>query len=945
MQDKPFDISVIEYRKENIKFSNSKKTDKSNIFTPFGAVRPFTYCKNDFNLSFNKSWNLFFSKFLNGFRLEMSDGMVKILESIDSLVDHDVNYELTVIGALSGSNNCDHLITFNVLEELLNSSGQPYTIFLDHEKIGIEGLNVSKLLETIWNSIKDKFLDLLIEENNFIDSQKGYDYENDSLAGKSTYLNKLKKNDEKLADRVKRNKRKCNIEHSGIKETHFDLNKKIVFSDSSKVESKNKWLPIQTIPFNFDSSKFSLSNGNSNQKYINIIKGLKFIGSIFKMRKKNNLNIKPIIILIPSSECLAPGQLGQLLEIISQIKETYKITFTIILGISTNILYAQRIVGQAIMNRLKFISVKLLDSKMAFFQSIINPLLHLDDFTSRIFLKGNFVKFKELIPGNNLELNDPSNAITDSESELFSFPLLSSACIRHIKDNFFQYDYSITSSLKTIFIIFQLHFTDNHFDFLFQRKEEISIQDLSKQIIDQLKLKYQINEESFLSGIKLREAAIVEISLLKLNLKSIALGLCIINTILSDMLNIFDINERYNLIIEWLEVLERNRRKELTKKIGNLTREIKGINNVALDKNIVFTKINNITEIFLTRNKSFYEIKNQAFIELPWNIKTFECNISKLFIHSFDESQLSEHISDNVFRIFIYSNIKTFSNQMDYFLEEILTPNFIPKIINELDQTCDNENIFDDFSAIYKIYTLNNGNKINLFKLFSTFCKQIMDSSNKYCNKSDSKNKLEKTNKVRLEINCLPDQYKDLFSRFIRVMNTLQFIGLLYLPQKNTKFEQDVFQINFDLNDSEEKHQSSKKYLDKYFRFTLGNLYAHKLFWGNNIPISCMITNDKVNIDDTKTYLSNDEKFKPPNLSDNINKINSKTKYNRKLISPDANDKSVNKNIKKNRLEVLKLRAAESNQRKIIEFKGIKIQRAINSANRIKNSRNSINEK
>ncbi|TRY51219.1 Origin recognition complex subunit 3 [Cryptosporidium tyzzeri] len=945
MQDKPFDISVIEYKKENIKFSNSKKTDKSNIFTPFGAVRPFTYCKNDFNLSFNKSWNLFFSKFLNGFRLEMSDGMVKILESIDSLVDNDVNYELTVIGALSGSNNCDHLITFNVLEELLNYSGQPYTIFLDHEKIGIEGLNVSKLLETIWNSIKDKFLDLLIEENNFIDSQKGNDYENDSLAGKSTYLNKLKENDEKLADRVKRNKRKCNIEHSGIKETHLELNKKIVISDSSKVASKNKWLPIQTIPLNFVSLKFSLSNENSNQKYINIIKGLKFIGSIFKMRKKNNLNIKPIIILIPSSECLAPGQLGQLLEIISQIKETYKITFTIILGISTNILYAQRIVGQAIMNRLKFISVKLLDSKMAFFQSIINPLLHLDDFTSRIFLKGNFVKFKELIPGNNLELNDPSNAITDSESELFSFSLLSSACIRHIKDNFFQYDYSITSSLKTIFIIFQLHFTDNHFDFLFQRKEEISIQDLSKQIIDQLKLKYQINEESFLSGIKLREAAIVEISLLKLNLKSIALGLCIINIILSDMLNIFDINERYNLIIEWLEVLEKNRIKELTKKIGNLTREIKGINNVALDTNIVFTKINNITEIFLTRNKSFYEIKNQVFIELPWNIKTFEYNISKLLIHSFDESQLSEHISDNVFRIFIYSNIKTFSNQMDYFLEEILTPNFIPKIINELDQTCDNENVFDDFSTIYKIYTLNNGNKINLFKLFSTFCKQIMDSSNKYCNISDSKNKLEKTNKVRLEINCLPDQYKDLFSRFIRVMNTFQFIGLLHLPQKNTKFEQDVFQINFDLIDFEEKHQSSKKYLDQYFRLTLGNLYAHKLFWGNNVPISCMMTNEKVNIDDSKTYLSNNEKFKPPNFNDNINKINSKTKYNRKLISPDANDKSVNKNIKKNKLEVLKLRAAESNQRKIIEFKGIKIQRAINSANRIKNLRNSINEK
>ncbi|CUV06619.1 unnamed protein product [Cryptosporidium hominis] len=945
MKDKPFDISVIEYRKENIKFSNSKKTDKSNIFTPFGAVRPFTYCKNDFNLSFNKSWNLFFSKFLNGFRLEMSDGMVKILENIDSLVDHDINYELTVIGALSGSNNCDHLITFNVLEELLNSSGQPYTIFLDHEKIGMEGLNVSKLLETIWNSIKDKFLDLLIEENNFIDFQKGYDYENDSLAGKSTHLNKLKENDEKLADRVKRNKRKCNIEHSGIKENHLDLNKKIVISYSSKVASKNKCLPIQTIPVNFNSSKFSLSNGNSNQKYINIIKGLKFIGSIFKMRKKNNLNIKPIIILIPSSECLAPGQLGQLLEIISQIKETYKITFTIILGISTNILYAQRIIGQAIMNRLKFISVKLLDSKMAFFQSIINPLLHLDEFTSRIFLKGNFVKFKELIPGNNFELNDPSNTITDSESELFSFPLLSSACIRHIKDNFFQYDYSITSSLKTIFIIFQLHFTDNHFDFLFQRKEEISIQDLSKEIIDQLKLKYQINEESFLSGIKLREAAIVEISLLKLNLKSITLGLCIINIILSDMLNIFDINERYNLIIEWLEILEKNRRKELTRKIGNLTREIKGINNFTLNTNTAFTKINNITEIFLTRNKSFYEIKNQAFIELPWNIKTFECNISKLLIHSFDGSQLSEHISDNVFRIFIYSNIKTFSNQMDYFLEEILTPNFIPKIINELDQTCDNENVFDDFSAIYKIYTLNNGNKINLFKLFSTFCKQIMDNSNKYCNISDSKNKLEKTNKVRLEINCPFDQYKDLFGRFIQVMNTFQFIGLLHLPQKNTKFEQDVFQINFDLNYFEEKHQSSKKYLDQYFRFILGNLYAHKLFWGNNVPISCMITNDKVNNDDSKTYLSNDEKFKPPNLNDNTNKINSKTKHNRKLISPDANGKSVNKSIKKNKLEVLKLRAAESNQRKIIEFKGIKIQRAINSANKIKNLRNSINEK
>ncbi|KAH8584246.1 ATP cone domain [Cryptosporidium sp. chipmunk genotype I] len=950
MQHKPFDISVIKFRKESTrKLVNSIKTDKNDIFTPFGAIRPFTYCKNDVNLSLNKSWNFFFTKFLNNFRLEMNDGMIKILENINSLVDQDKNYELTVIGALSGSNNCDHVITFNLLKEFLNSSGQPYTIFLEHEKIGVEGLNISKLLETIWHNIKYKFLDLIIDENKTIESYKEYDCKNDSSNRITINLNDSKAvNDEKLADRVKKNKRKCNIEYSGVKETHLDLKQKIINSHS-KADGSYKRLSIQSISTSFESSKLPLSNCNSIQKSINMIKGLKFIGSMFKMRKKNNLNIKPIIILIPSSECLAPGQLGQLLEIISQIKETYKIAFTIILGISTNILYAQHIIGQTILNRLKFISVKLLDSKKAFFQSIINSLLYLDGFASNIMLKDDFVKFKDLKSENHLELNNLcSDAIIDSKSELFSFPIISSACIRQIKDNFFQYDYSITSSLKTIFIIFQLHFTNNNFDFFSQQISEINTQEFSEHIIDKLKLKYQIDENKLTETIKLREAAITEISQLRLNLNSTALGLCIINIILLDILNIFDINERYNLIIEWLEIIEKNRKEGLIKKISNLAHDIKTANKAVLDTNLVFTKINNFTGIFLIRNNSLLKTGNQTFNnELPWNIENFEYNISKLFIPSFDKSKPTKHISDNIFHSFIYADTEAFSNQMDYFLEETLTPDFTSKIINELNQS-GSENISDDFSTIYKIFSLNNGNKINLFKLFATFCKKTVGDFNKYCNVTVSKNKPEQINNGKLEINYLPDQYKDLFIRFIRVINTFQFIGLLHLPLKNTKFEQDVFKINFDnASDIEKKHQSSNEFIDHYFRFTLGNIYAHKLYWGDNISISSMGTPNKLYYSESENYSFNDEKLKPPNSTKNIIEINSKTKNKRKLIcSNDSFDESIkNRNIKKNKLEILKLRAAESNQKKIIEFKGIKIQRAINSANKIKNLRRSMNEK
>ncbi|OII73087.1 uncharacterized protein cubi_02318 [Cryptosporidium ubiquitum] len=948
---KPFDISTFKYRKESTnKQANSIKTNTNDIFTPFGVLRSFSSRKDDYDLTFKKSWNLFFKKFLNNIRLEMSNGMSKILENISSLVDDGINYELHVIGALSGSNNCDHVITFNVLQEFLNCSGQPYTILLDHEKIGVEGLSISKLLETIWYIIKSTFLDLLIEEIKIIDSCKEYDYENGSLILNSMNLKDSKADcEEKLVNRVKRNKRKCKTENSVVKEIQLDLQNRIINFQFTQTDNIYKLPSIQSIQMNSKASRFSLSNNNHSQKYLNINKGLKVVGSIFRIKKKNNLNIKPIIILIPSSECFSPGQLGQLLEMLSQIKETYKIPFKIVLGISTSTLYVQRIIGQTVFNRLKFVSVKLLDSKKVFFQSIINSLLYLDDFDSNILLKGNSVKSQESNSENLVELNYfYSSSITNSETELFSFPLISTACIKHIKDNFFQYDYSLTSSLKTVFIVFQFYFTNNKYDFFFHQFKEIKMEGFDEDIIDKLKLKYQINKSKLLPEIDndLKEATITELSQLQLNLKLVALGISILNIIFYDALNIFDINERYNLIIEWLEIIEKNRIEELIKKINSLTCDIKSIENSTLNKNSVFSKINKITELFLTKNKSLFEKKNQILgNKVLWDIKTFEFNISKLFIPSFDRSKFSGYITDNVFHSLIYVNFNVSFEHLDYFLDEMLTPNFITNIIDDFNQTDDNENISDDFSIIYKIYSANKGNKINLFKFFATFCNKINGDLNKCYNISVSKNQLEKINNEQTRINCLPDQYKNLFIRFVRVINTFQIIGLLYLPLKNTKVEQDIFRTNSDNNkDPEKKYQCLNKHLDQYFKFALSNIYAHKLYWGNDMAISDIRTIDKRN--KPETHLFDNEEFKLLDFAIDTNKINSNIKYKRKSICSNFIDEpSKNINIKKSKLEVLKLRAAESNQKKIIEFKGIKMQKAINSANKIKNLRNSANEK
>lgn len=943
MYNKPFYISTIKDKKKS-RTVDYIKAENNGILTPFGVVKPILYRENNYSSTFNKTWNFFFSKFLDSLKLEMNSGMTEIIENISSFIDV-INYELPVIGAFSGSNNSDHIITFNILEEFLNCSGQKYTIFLDHEKIGLEGLTISKILENIWFSIKNKCLDLLIRETK-TNSLHEFISERDTQTGIPTGANASKSgSSEKIVNKMKRTKRKCSTDRSKINCTQLDLKE----NDFHHAQADNlcKWLKIQSTLTNSQISKFYLSN-NNNQKHVSIIQGLKLVSSIFKTGRKNNLNIKPIIILFPSSECLAPGQLGQFLEIISQIKETYKIPFITILGISSNILYSQQIIGQTVLSKLKLVSVKLLDSKKVFFRSVINSLLYLDDFTSNIFFKGDLAAIKDMIFKTSLGSDDSgSNSINHSDTECFPFPLLSAACIKQIKDIFFQHNYSLTFSLKTIFVIFQLYFSNNSYDFFFQKIKEINLEDLAmnEHVLDRLKVKYQIDKNK-LSQInnELEEAALSELNQLKLNLDVINLGLCIINIIYSDFLNIFDLNERYNLIFEWLEVIEKNSMKELTKKISNLTFTMK---NARLNAKPIFSKINDVTNIFMIRNGSLIRVRNQIFEkELVWNINTFEANLFRLFTPSFDDSKLSGYISDNVFHSLIHVHMNNDFGHLDYFLDEVLTPNFISNIINEFEK--DNHDISDDFSLIYKIYNANKGNKINMFKLFTTFCNEVIDDFSKCSDTFTSINKVEEVNNVKLGVNFLPDQYNNLFGRFVRVINTFQFIGLIYLPLKNTKGEQEnVFQTNIDDfkgNKSNDKYPT--KYLDHYFKFILSNTYAHKLYWGNNMPIIDMRKCDNTHEDAPKCHTFNDEKIKPPNSNENTNPIEYKAKYKRKTLNYSNTDGSDNDgSFKKRRLEVLKLRAAELNQKKIIEFKGIRVQKTISSVDKLNKLRCSIGKK
>lgn len=945
MYNKPFYISTIKDKKKSNKLVDSVEAVNGRIFTPFGVVKPIVYYKNQYNSTFNKTWNFFFSKFLNNLKFEMNDGLTKILENIDSLTNREMNYELPIIGALSGSNNSDHVITFNVLEDFLNYSGQKYTILLDHEKIGLEGLTLSKILENIWFNIKNKILDQLIGETKTGSCNGFISEKNEQIEIPTNTSTSKSGSNEKIVDKIKRTKRKRSTDGSKVNFIHSDLKENDFYI--AQADNLYKWSNIQSTLTNSRISNLSLSNIN-NHKHLSMNQGLKLVSSIFKVARKNNFNVKPIIILLPSSECLAPGQLGQFLDILSQIKETYKIPFIAIMGISSNVLYSQHIIGQTVLSKLKLVSVKLLDSKKVFFRSIINSLLCLDDFTSNVLLKGDFAALQDFnfktSPGPD---ESCSNAIDHSEVSCFPFPLLSIACVRQIKDNFFQHNYSLTFSLKTIFIIFQLYLTNNSFDFFFQKINEINPDNFfsNEYVLNKLKLKYQIDKNKLLQvDVELKDTVMRELNQLKSNLDVINLGLCIINIIYSDFLNIFDLNERYNLIFEWLEVIEKNSMKELTKKISDL---ISAIKNVKLNASSVFLKVDHVTKLFTIRNGSPNKAKSKIFDEeLVWNFNTFERNLFRLFTSSIDESNPSEYISDNVFHSLIHVNMNNDFKQLDYFLDEMLTPNFISNVIVEFEKG-NHEGISDDFSLVYKIYNANKGNKINMFKLFASFCNEVINDFNKCSDIYTYYNKLEGVNHIRPGIDCLSDQYNNLFGRFIRVINTFQFIGLIYLPLKNIKSEQDnVFQTSFNNSkDIEKKDECSIKYLNHYFKLILGNTYAHKLYWGNNMPISDMRVCDSKHDNTPDCQIFNDEKTESPNSNKSTSLVKYKTRYKRKSVDESKIDSSDNKNFKKSKLEILKLRAAELNQRKIIEFKGIRAQKAINSVDKIKKLRRSISKK
>ncbi|KAJ1611490.1 hypothetical protein OJ252_1521 [Cryptosporidium canis] len=929
MYDKPFYISTIQGGEKN-KFPDSTISDDRDTLTFLGNVRPNVFNNNDNSSTFNQAWNFFISKFLNGLKLEMSNGLNKILENIASLIYQDIDYELPIIEALSGSSNTDHFIIFNTLEEFLHSHGHKYTVFLDHEKIGLEGLTISKILDNVWLSIKNRFLNLPIEEINNVSSGE-LDFENDIPTRISKNTSTLsKRKDRKIIDRVDVVTEKC----CGYK---FKANSAPLEIESHEfyIQSSHRLLNLKVELSHDKTPRPHLSKNNNTHRGLNITKGFKLLGSIFKAAKKYHLNFNPIIILFPSVECLAPGQLGQFLEIMSQLKETYKVPFVIILGISSNILYTQHVIGQSNWNKMKFVSVNLIDSKKVFFRSIINSLLCLDDFTSNFLLKGGFKALEDMDLQETLELNGSSDDIENSEPDAFPFKILSTECIIQLKDHFFQYDCCLTFSLKTIFVMLQLYLKNNSLDIFFRTSTDINPENLvkNKYLFDQLKLKYQINKKKLpdlYDGLK--EGALAELDELRSNINIINLGLCILNITFLELLNMFDLNERYNLIFEWVEAIEKNDMHQLKKKISNLALTIKNIK----PNTSIFSKMNNITEIFFIRNMKSFKEKSQILgMKFVWNINTFESNIHRLFASRFDSPTSPGYILDNIFHSFINARTNTIRKQLDYHLDEMLMPNFIQ---NTIDCNINNEySISDDFSLVYKIYCANKGSKINLFKLFATFCSKVIDNFNQNSAIPTDSRKHEEIDDKRL-LDFLPDPYNNLFCRFVRVINTFQLIGLLYLPQRNTKNEQEnIFRMNSNRSKGHSmENEYSIKYADHHLKLLLNNIYAHKLYWGNSIEASEMFCNTREVT--PESHIFNIENIELSKSSTNTN-ITSNNKCRNSAPCVKADNLNNIRKSKKTKLEILKLRAAELNQKKIATFKSVRAQRAVNSADKIRNLR------
>ncbi|KAH8739302.1 hypothetical protein FG386_000274 [Cryptosporidium ryanae] len=934
MEEKPFEVFNIEttlnskwrVSKENAEISNDF------IFTPFGILRPLVLCNNHIlNQNFRLSWEYFFLRFTSKIKDEMRNGLFEILSTIKSSEDSTGSNELPVIGALSGTNITDHSIVFGILEDFLNNSNGISTITLEHEEIGIDGLNLSKIIDTIWIKIINKY----VEKHN-----SGSDFRN--KLGTKDYLNSLfdkKINSDFISD--KKNTSSSSKKRSKIL-TKRNSNSNVL-TDDNKFNFSNY---LKTLSFYQEYESFqepsksddfnSLFNSifSLKQKDINdASRGFKILGDIYNniIRKEQNYN--PIVLLLPGAEYFPSCQLYQLLDVIYSLRETYRIPFVVILGISTNIAHIKRIIGQISMKRLKVITPRLLDSRTVFFKSILNQLI---------------VEVEYIVPdfnsiNKNSNVNNLSNIFLNSSSFLKDIqltPFISSVSLRQIKDNFFQQDLCLSSSIRTIFLIFQDYFSSEELTFL--------IQPIDKIIQDRLSVKSKVlNDDSENVRIVRKSKKVQDIFKNELidfrdTILKIRLGIYFINIIIIE-LDLNSINDRYNQLINWLELIECCKVFDIEKKIKLFEERIRGIVDFEKKLKPIFKKMNIIVEVLFSKHK-FERKKNTSSELFNWTMETFRKNLSKLFIYKNSNSYDTLKYG-NKFIFNLFDSLNHFNRSYDIYIDKLINPVYLFDTFEKLINLNYEQNTFIDYFAVYQLLKSIKDQNINLYDLLILFFNFITDNRARHIHSMKTNEEILKENFTFVN-KCtgfsFSKQERYLIERYMTILSTFQLIGIISIYKKMGKRSVHIKDESRNFEDIKylnRKNNNNKSFFD-VFKYMFDDIYARKIHW------SFLETYDSNKVFDKKDRLDSDQSnMEEIDLECDITTKNRKHSKS-DIISIEKIDKVSKKdlNIKnsnnKRTLETVKRRAAEINLKQISKFRGIIKQKTVNSANIVKELRN-----
>ncbi|EEA06304.1 uncharacterized protein CMU_007950 [Cryptosporidium muris RN66] len=856
---------------ENLNFSTEdNELEESATYTPFGVVRPayennyITPCKN-----LKISWDNFFFSFLENMKSHMKSGLLDILYNIESKAHDSCLFSgLQTIAVLAGTSVSDHTLTFSIIEDFLNSSEKTISIMIDQDKTCLENFTISSILDSIWAQIKYKYWDTLTEslnwnETNIYGTENTLinDFQNDRF---DMNCKKRVKADS-IVETVKNSSRKCSkkklcalyLEDKKLCSDHTD------YWDTESLNEHCSWLSSRQGLFSkIRDRKLTLTASTSY--------GFKIIGNLYGNRRKKNLKILPITILLPRGECLAPGLLGQLLELLSYVRESYKIPFVATIGVTSSITFIQHVIGANIMPKLQLVAIQLLNSKKLFYNSILRPLVfglqgilpEIEDATHEnralYFDDSGYISTKT----NSTEVSPiKGSSFIEMSNKNFAYPILCSSSLLYLKDSFFQNHYSLINALKMVYLVFQRFFSTSQYRFLFnileERFGEESFQLFLKEKLNFLakvqqkcsekkrgqRLSTKVHDKHELKTEMLRQYRLGKIAFLKLKI-----GLRILDILYQNFMNILDTNDRFNYILNWLSLLESAEIVKIKAKINEFSIEIQRNINTSTtlcSETATLSHIKQLTETF----NFFFELTFQKETKIQLLEQKFR-NIENILLELFLPEKI--YLFDNPL-IETISTVNFTAPPIDIQLENLMSPIYVKPLLQKLTNCSDdrqaNSNL-DDNAIIYRLYEVTPGYKINLFYWFIAFCEQVM-SKNSYSKLDVKISDKPKTNikSTNLEIKDkiwsisaiteteeIPIQYQLLLHRFIIAIGTICFLGLILIPNRSNVNNKSEFINSSDLDtldtlDSLENKKLNNK-LTNIIKKLFGAIYAHKLQWG-----------------------------------------------------------------------------------------------------------------